>query len=218
MVADNIEAVVETAVQIDEGVLDALDEAGYLREEDGVDEIDKAKLRLAIFEQIVEAKAHSKAERRKIALTKGALTKLIIPNADDEAGDEVGSKVYAELVRLVWNEANPNQSGYVQKLVGEVTDDDGMGYVLVRTKVSVQGNPVDAVYVTTSFGLIADDFTSPLGQAVTRSAKRYAANAAMLIHRGQDAKQIRKGLDSAMANAQALAGSMVDLALPESTE
>jgi hypothetical protein len=57
------------------------------------------------------------------------------------------------------------------------------------------------VYVTTSYALIADDFTSPLGQAVTRAAKKYAANATMLIQRGQDGKVIRKGLDSAMNNA-----------------
>ena len=218
MVADNIEALVETTAQIDEGILDALEEAGYLGDEDNAYAVDRAKLRLAIFDRVAESKAHTKAERREHALTKGGLTKLVIPNADDEASDEVGRKVYDGLVRLVWNEVNPNQSSQIQKLVGEITDEEGLGYVLVRTKVSLQGNPLDAVYVTTSLLLIADDFTSPLGQSVTRAAKRYAANAAMLIQRGQDAKQVRKGLDLAMKNAEALAGSMVDLALPEDSE
>ena len=216
--ADNISALVDTTAQIDEGIWNALDQAGFVTDDDQDRVLDKAKLRLAIFDHVIKAKAHSKSERRQQALTKGALTKLVIPDADDEANDEVGRAVYDGLVRQVWNEVNPNQSGQVQKLVGEVTDSDGLGYVLVRTKVSVEGNPLDAVYVTTSYPLIADDFTSPLGQAVTRSAKRYAANATMLIQRGQNGKSIRKGLDTAMNNAQALAGSMVDLALPEGGE
>jgi len=214
--ANTIQSVVDTAAQIDEGVWNALKHAGFvITDENGEHVIDKAKLRLAIFDHVIASKAHTKTERRQNALTKGALTKLVVPNADDEAADEVGRAVYDGLVRGVWNEVNPNQSGQVQKLVGEVTDSEGLGYVLVRTKVSVEGNPLDAVYVTTSYPLIADDFTSPLGQAVTRAAKKYAANATMLIQRGQDGKVIRKGLDAAMNNAQALAGSIVDLALPE---
>src|SRR5581483_6249977 len=115
---------------------------------------------------------------------------------------------------IVWNETNPNQTGFIQNLVGDVTDEDGLAYVLVRTKVSVKGNPVDAVYVTTDYDRIAEDFTSPLGAAVTRAAKKYAANAAMLIKRGQNDKKVRKGLDAAMTNAAALATSTVELALP----
>ena len=80
--------------------------------------------------------------------------------------------------------------------------------------MSVKGNPLDAVYITTDYERISDDFTSPLGAAVTRAAKKYAANAAMLIERGQDDKKVRKGLDVAMQTATTLATSTIDSALP----
>jgi len=213
--ADSIEAVVDTMAHIQDGVASALDHAGLLLEDDlGERRPDRLKLRRAIYRHVIKAKANTRSDRRANALTKGKLTMLVIPAADDEATDEVGRRVYEELQRIVWTELNPNQATGLQALVGEVSDDEGLGYVLVRTKVSLQGNPVDAAYVTTDYGLIAEDFTSPLGQAVTRAAKRYASNATMLIKRGQNARRIRKGLDAAMRNATALAASTVDLALP----
>jgi hypothetical protein len=221
MLADNVEAVIDLAAQIQEGVFNVFDDAELLLDDDGdgdVRGIDKPKLRLAIYEHVIEARVQTKADRRAKAITKGALTLLVLPNADDDASDDVGRKVYDELMRLVWNETNPNQTGFIQNLVGEVTDDNGLGYVLVRTKVSVKGNPMDAVYVTSDFDRIAEDFTSPLGAAVTRAAKKYATNASMLIRRGQDAKKVRRGLDSAMNHATVLAASTVDLALPRGDE
>ena len=148
--------------------------------------LDRAKLRFAIYGHLIEAKVRTKAERREKAITKGALTKLVIPDTDDDATDEIGRKVYEELIRTVWNENKPNHSGFIQDLVGDLTDEKGRAYVLIRAKVSVKGNPLDAVYITTDYERISDDFTSPLGAAVTRAAKKYAANAAMLIERGQE--------------------------------
>ncbi|WP_027007217.1 hypothetical protein [Conexibacter woesei] len=211
--AETIADIADAAVEIDEGVWNALEHAGFLLDEDPAEQrIDRKKLRLAIFRHVIKAKVTTKADR-KLALTKGRLTKLVIPNADDDATDDVGRKVYQELSRVVWSEANENHSGAVQTLVGDVTDDNGLGYVLVRTRVSIDGNPTDAVYVTTDYQRIAEDFTSPLGQAVTRAARKYAMNATMLIKRGQDARKVRKGLDGAMQSATALATSTVDLAL-----
>ena len=73
--------------------------------------LDRAKLRFAIYGHLIEAKVRTKAERREKAITKGALTKLVIPDTDDDATDEIGRKVYEELIRTVWNENKPEPFG-----------------------------------------------------------------------------------------------------------
>jgi hypothetical protein len=198
-----------------QGVLEAYRTEGYItRDADGDEVPDKTALHEAVYAAVRQARVRTSAERSEKALTKGALTKQVFPNAPgardewDEL-DEIQRLAWEQLVKDVWNPTNPNFSGPVQRLIGERDDK----LVLIRTKTTIDGTPgMDCVYVTSDEELIFDDFVAPLKASVRRAADRLAKNAAMISVRNKElAAKAGREVDSGMKAAAQLARSTLQL-------
>lgn len=201
--------------QVERGVYLAYVAQGYVSGDPP--EVDKESLFMATYSIVRAAVVETKRERGTKAVTRGHLMATLFPSVPgpgtDEYATEVGERIWKEVEQSIWNYVKPDHTAKFQKALGA----EGGGLVLCRTKIDVDGNPVDAAYVTGNPDLILLDFAAPLKQGVRRAAERMAKNLAMVSNRKPEmARTLTREVDSGMEAASSLARSSLAL-LTEST-
>lgn len=173
------------------GVETAYDDAGYLPEDDEVENdrersawINHTLASVIYTHDVKKALVHALDERSRKAAKRGDITAHAFPTA--AAPDEWANEKYPEVARRVWNVLDrkcwdlckADASGKVQQMCAE------MGLVLCRTKVT--SDQVDAVYITDDVECILSDFDSPHTRKLVQAAESFGRNLSMVMGRLPD--------------------------------
>jgi hypothetical protein len=193
--------------------------AADLLTDEGV--LDKGKLRTRIAEHVAtNCVAASLADRKAKAITKGALTCLVVPSVQPtgearESASEVENAAYVKIEAAVWREASPEYNSAVQRMVGELAE----GMILVKFGVAIDANEVPACYVTGDQKCLDRDFIAPLDKKLDNLAKRFARNMGLVgVRQPALAAHAESVVKSATKTATTHARETFQLALGVSTE
>jgi len=143
---------------------------GYLKED--ASGVDMEKVRSRMLEVLLNSKVTRTSDRTAKATTRGVLTREVLPSLpspDKMTGaDAVNAKaVRVEADKKIWNETRPD--GPLQRKLGISA---GNGYMMLRTKVDLEGNTIDAVYISDGMQLIQEDLLTPTSVGVDRKAQQ----------------------------------------------
>ncbi len=203
------------ADQVADAMLEAFRADEYVKaDEDGSEERDLQKFAEAIYEIVVRARVTTRAEKFDRAITKGKLQHLVLPSVPEEGtedwneADEVTQLGRTRALQAVWNEAKDAHVGRIQRMLGTKRT----GLTLCKTKVSIDGNPVDALYVTDVEELIMADYVGPRKDAIRKAADKFAKDLAQVSQRNPAlAEVLQRELEAGMKAATQLARATLEL-------
>jgi hypothetical protein len=211
----NFTATASFADQVTDAALEAFKADGYVKtNEDGSEDRDLQKFAETIYEIVVRARVTDRAEKSSKAITKGKLQHLVLPSIPEEGteawseADEATQNGRARALQAVWNEAKDAHVGRIQRMLGA----NRTGLTLCKTKVSIDGNPVDAVYVTDVEELVLADYVGPRKDAIRKAADKFAKDLAQVTERNPAlAEVLGRELEAGMKAATQLARATLEL-------
>jgi hypothetical protein len=211
----DITATASFADQVADATLEAFKADGYVKtNEDGSEERDSQKFAETIYGLVVQARVTDRAEKSSKAITKGRLQHLVLPSIPEEGteawseADEATQLGRARALQAVWNDAKDAHIGRIQRMLGS----NRTGLTLCKTKVSIDGNPVDAVYVTDVEELVLADYVGPRKDAIRKAADKFAKDLAQVTERNPAlAEVLQRELESGMKAATQLARATLEL-------
>jgi hypothetical protein len=170
--------------QVKERVEDVQRKHGYVDEESMPS---MAAVREATYSILTEESlVTSKAERSKLALTRGELYFKVYPNEAPGAGvdsiDELSTverRAYETLAGDVWDLTQASRSGWLQKRLGE--EDETL--ILCRCKIHRPTEKMPAVYITDNEALIKEDAVDKLVVSLMRRASVIRRDLDMVLTR-----------------------------------
>jgi hypothetical protein len=170
--------------QVDDRVGDVQRKHGYVDDE-GMPSM--AAVREATYRVLTEyCLVTSKAERSKLALTRGELYFKVYPNEAPGAGvdsiDELSTverRAYETLAGDVWDLTQTSRSGWLQKRLGE--EDETL--ILCRCKIHRPTEKMLAVYITDNEALIREDAVDKLVVSLMRRASVIRRDLDMVLTR-----------------------------------
>jgi hypothetical protein len=203
------------AEQVADATLEAFRADGFVKtNEDGSEERDLKKFAETVYAIVVQARVTTRAEKVDKAITKGKLQHTVLPSIPDEGteawdeADEATQKGRANALQTVWNEVKDAHVGRIQRMLGT----NRTGLTLCKATVSIDGNPVEAVYVTDVEELILADYVKPRKDAIRKAADKFAKDLAGVTDRNPDMTDVLKGeLDAGMKAASQLARATLEL-------
>jgi hypothetical protein len=170
--------------QVKERVEEVQRKQGYVDDEGmpSMSAVREATYRILTEECLVT----SKAERSKLALTRGELYFKVYPNEAPGVGvdsiDElptVERKAYETLAGDVWDLTQASRSGWLQKRLGE--EDETL--ILCRCKIHRPTEKMLAVYITDNEALIREDAVDKLVVSLMRRASVIRRDLDMVLTR-----------------------------------
>jgi len=178
--------------------------------------LDRPSLHIAMHAKIRKARPKDKSERTTHALTRGSLVRSIVPDTPSVGSDEfnalddIDQQVVREVTSRIWREVKPYQhSGLAAMARAE-------GVILVKTEISVDEEPVPAVYVTDDVDLLKQDYRGPLRDGVRKATSKYAESMAEVIRvLPEHADTFKKDVTKDLKAAGDLAKSVLAIEAPD---
>ncbi len=139
---------------------------------------------------------------------------MVLPSIPEEGtdawneADEATQHGRERCLQAVWNEAKDAHVGRIQRMLGA----NRTGLTSCKTKVSIDGNPVDALYVTDVEELILTDYVGPRKDAMRKAADKFAKDLAQVSERNPAlAEVLQRELEAGMKAATQLARATLEL-------
>lgn len=157
---------------------------------DGTQTADEDAMKAKAVSVVGDRVVSKKTERSTNSITPGELYAAVVPGAPGTdpstvaSLDAVETEVRKRLVRKLWNLTNPNQSGYIQKRLGDTSS-----LILCRTTVMRGLDEQKGCYVTDDATLIMEDSVAPRIESLVREAANLRKHADMVTSRHPELEQ-----------------------------
>jgi len=211
----NTTATASFAELVADAALEAFRADGFVKtNDDGSEERDLKKFAEKVYGVVMQARVTNRTEKVDKAITKGKLQHQLLPSIPEEGteawdeADEATKLGRERALQAVWNEVKDAHIGRIQRMLGT----NRTGLTLCKATVSIDGNPLDAVYVTDVEDLILADYVQPRKDAIRKAADKFAKDLAGVSERNPDMADVLKGeLDTGMKAASQLARATLEL-------